>query len=438
MAQHDYIIDNGPGAAVRADLNSALAAIQSQNSGGTAPAAPTYPPVAYMPWADTATGIYKIRNAANDGWIPLYELDGTYLFQSGSAASPGACFVGDTDTGIYSPGANQWAVSTNGVQRFLVDASGVPSFPSADVYIQTHLRVGLGPGSIDNNVALGKEPLNSNTNGFANVAIGYRSLYSNTTGDLNVAVGYETLRDNEGGIYNVAVGAYALQENTTGSSNVAVGNLALSSNTTGITNSAFGAAALYFNTTGNENSAVGDLALQANTTGSNNTAIGHRAGRGASGGNTTGSNNTFVGNDAVGASATASNVITLGNSSITTLRCQVTTITSLSDERDKKDIATLAYGLDFVSKLRPVSFTWNTRDGAKVDVEDTGFSAQELLAAQEETGITVPNLVNQENPDKLEAGYGTLIPVLVKAVQELTTMVRDLQDEIAALKGGLQ
>jgi len=44
-------------------------------------------------------------------------------------------------------------------------------------------------------------------------------------------------------------------------------------------------------------------------------------------------------------------------------------------------------------------------------------------------------LVSQENPDKLEAGYGTLIPVLVSAVQELTAMVKQLQDEITTLKG---
>lgn len=424
MAQHDYIIDNGPGAAVRADLNSALAAIQSQNSGGTAPAAPTYPPVAYMPWADTATGIYKIRNAANDGWISLYELDGTYLFQSGSAASPGACFVGDTDTGIYSPGANQWAVSTNGVQRFRIEASGVSVFPSADIYVHDGIRIGRGSGANLYNLAIGPSAFNSNTSGYNNIAIGSEALYDNTTGLNNVAVGLQALTNNVDGDGNTAFGVGALYYSTTANANTGIGTFAL-----------------YLSTTGIENTAVGTSALAANTTGANNTAIGNRAGigvLGGSGGNTTGSNNTFVGNEAVGASATASNVITLGNSSITTLRCQVTTITSLSDERDKKDIATLAYGLDFVSKLRPVSFTWNTRDGAKVDVEDTGFSAQELLAAQEETGITVPNLVNQENPDKLEAGYGTLIPVLVKAVQELTTMVQDLQDEIAALKGGLQ
>jgi hypothetical protein len=43
----------------------------------------------------------------------------------GAAATPSIAFTGDTDTGIYSPGANQVAVSTNGTGRLFVDASGV-------------------------------------------------------------------------------------------------------------------------------------------------------------------------------------------------------------------------------------------------------------------------------------------------------------------------
>lgn len=72
MAQHDYIIANQSGAAFRADLNNALAAIASSNS-GTAEPSVTY---AYMLWADAATGLLKIRNAANTGWVTLYQLDG--------------------------------------------------------------------------------------------------------------------------------------------------------------------------------------------------------------------------------------------------------------------------------------------------------------------------------------------------------------------------
>lgn len=64
MSQHDYNIANGGGAAVRADINSALSAIKSQNSGSSAPSA-TAP---FMPWYDTATDALKFRNAADTGW----------------------------------------------------------------------------------------------------------------------------------------------------------------------------------------------------------------------------------------------------------------------------------------------------------------------------------------------------------------------------------
>ena len=67
MAQHDYIIANQSGAAFRSDLNSGLAAIVSQNSGATQPST-TY---AYQWWADTTTGLLKIRNAANNAWITV-------------------------------------------------------------------------------------------------------------------------------------------------------------------------------------------------------------------------------------------------------------------------------------------------------------------------------------------------------------------------------
>jgi len=42
----------------------------------------------------------------------------------GTAALPGLAFDGDTNTGIYSPGADQVAISTNGTGRLFVDASG--------------------------------------------------------------------------------------------------------------------------------------------------------------------------------------------------------------------------------------------------------------------------------------------------------------------------
>jgi hypothetical protein len=124
MAQHDYIIANQSGAAFRSDLNNGLAAIVSNNSGAAQPST-TY---AYQWWADTATGLLKLRNSANNAWITLFQLDGewtTLAIENGTAAAPSLYFKDSgTDTGLFSPGADQVAIATGGTQRVTVDASG--------------------------------------------------------------------------------------------------------------------------------------------------------------------------------------------------------------------------------------------------------------------------------------------------------------------------
>lgn len=73
MAQHDGTIDDANGATVLADLNAAIAAARSNNSGTAAPPSP----VAHMPWADTLNSVLWRRNAANSAWV----LDGTLATQ---------------------------------------------------------------------------------------------------------------------------------------------------------------------------------------------------------------------------------------------------------------------------------------------------------------------------------------------------------------------
>jgi len=92
VATHDYIIANGTGAAVRSDLNDALSAIVSNNSSATAPAT-TY---AYQWWADTTTGLLKIRNSANNAWVTVGTLASTNF---GLASLAGATFTGDVILG---------------------------------------------------------------------------------------------------------------------------------------------------------------------------------------------------------------------------------------------------------------------------------------------------------------------------------------------------
>ena len=70
--QHDYVIDNGSGLAVRGDINDVLKAIVSLNYGQNQPTT-RYP---YQLWADTTDNILKIRNSGNTAWISLFTLVG--------------------------------------------------------------------------------------------------------------------------------------------------------------------------------------------------------------------------------------------------------------------------------------------------------------------------------------------------------------------------
>jgi len=60
-----------------------------------------------------------------------------------------------------------------------------------------------------------------------------------------------------------------------------------------------------------------------------------------------------------------------------------------------------------------------------------GFKAQDILALEGDN----PVIIDNEDADHLKYKGEHLVPVLVNAVQELTTMVNELKAELAALKG---
>jgi hypothetical protein len=124
MAQGDLNVANQSGAAFRADLNNQLAALGTLQSGASAPST-TF---AYMLWADTTTGILKLRNAANSAWINVGTLASTNLGLA-LAASPTftgtATFTGDitmSGTGFLDvpvgTTAQRPASPTSGMVRF--------------------------------------------------------------------------------------------------------------------------------------------------------------------------------------------------------------------------------------------------------------------------------------------------------------------------------
>ena len=96
------------------------------------------------------------------------------------------------------------------------------------------------------------------------------------------------------------------------------------------------------------------------TSGQYNTAVGLVA---ATTTTYTGNFNTSLGYNAAPASATVSGNFTLGDGNISNLRCNDTSLGSLSDSRDKTNVIDSPYGLTFSNTVRPVQFRWETRDG---------------------------------------------------------------------------
>ncbi|MFI5220818.1 MAG: tail fiber domain-containing protein [Bacteroidia bacterium] len=301
-----------------------------------------------------------------------------------------------------------------------------------------------------NNCALGFKSLYLNKTGNWNNAIGNFSLYSNTSGYSNNSLGSLSLRSNTTGYYNTAIGDVAMYSNTTGNGNTAVGEMALYTNTTGYWNVAVGTNSLTFNTTGTWNVAVGGGGLNANTTGNGNTAIGNQAlasnatgidntSLGLSSGYsiTTGSNNTSIGFNAQVPSATSNKQIRLGDANITYAGIQVAwSITS--DRRWKSDIQKCNLGIDFISKLSPVSYYRNparTESGENDESKkrEFGFIAQELEQVLNSSGASDNGIISKDDNGMYGVRYNDLIAPMVKAIQELNKQNQDQQKLIEQL-----
>lgn len=72
MSQNSLVVADGTGAQVLAAINNALDTLRTQFSGPTPPGTP----LPYQVWADTTTGVLKVRDAANTVWIPVQPLSG--------------------------------------------------------------------------------------------------------------------------------------------------------------------------------------------------------------------------------------------------------------------------------------------------------------------------------------------------------------------------
>ncbi len=355
-------------------------------------------------------GAFKIKDATTDYFI-LNQSNGTIsLIEPLAGNQRGSIFKG-ADRFIHTYQAS----GTEGFNTFVGINSG--NFTMSGNGGLASYNTGVGYGSLSSltighsNSAFGLQSLYSNTTGSSNSAFGTGSLYSNTDGFSNSAFGLQSLYSNTTGNYNSTFGYQSLYSNTTGHSNSTFGYQSLYSNTGGISNSAFGFGSLFFNTTGYYNSAFGTGSLSNNTTGYDNTALGYFAGSGI----TTGSNNIAIGSDAQVPSATGSNQIRLGNTWITYAGIQVAwTVTS--DLRLKDNIKNSPLGLNFISRLRPVSYYRKNDEKQKTEF---GLIAQEVEEVLKSEGIDNTGMLTITDDGEYQLRYNDLIAPMIKAIQEL-------------------
>ena len=227
----------------------------------------------------------------------------------------------------------------------------------------------------------------------------------------------------------------------------------------GIENTSFGVYALNPASTGSLNTAYGTSSLHSNTTGSQNTAIGYYAFFSGD----SFSNSTALGYNTV---ISASNQVRLGDNAVTSIGGQVGW-TTVSDVRFKTENTQKVPGIDFIKKLRPVTYYINheamnaylnvgkennsQNNGDKAlssgsntykptyaKTLETGFMAQEVEQAAKELGYEFNGVdVPKNDKDFYGLRYAQFVVPLVKAVQELNEKLDQKQAENDQLKAML-
>ena len=371
-----------------------------------------------------------------------------------------------------------------------------------------------------NNVAAGAKALRVGTAVVAQTAVGSGAMENYTTGTNNTAVGAQALQgatsntctavgwqalQNSSGANNTAFGSRALDANTTGAGNTAIGSgtlglIATGSNNTGIIsmggittgsnntgfngfifadggsgNTAMSPSAFANNVTGNFNTAIGRTAHSNNVDGDYDVALGHETLYHGFNNPTSVNLCTAVGGDATtsgtsdnmtaigyNALAPGANIIRIGNAANNTnLTGGFGAWQNLSDARFKRDIREDVPGLDFILRLRPVTYNFdvaafdsftglaermakreNSEERAAYaeaaatssSVRRVGFIAQEVDSLASALGYEFSGVHRPvSEQDHYTIGYEQFVVPLVKAVQEQQAQLGNVRAEMDAM-----
>lgn len=404
MAQHDYVIENASGASVRLDINDALQAVLTNNS-GTAPGTTA----AYMLWADTGSSpnLLKIRNSSDGAWIKICEIvsggigtiaSGQFYIGDGTIAAPGLAFKDDVDTGLRRSSDGDFSIVVGGDRKLTVDTAG---------------NVGIGNSTPAANLHVENTPdctvqITSGTSGQSTIRLG-------DTGDANIGkIQYDNSSDSLAFDTNDSTRLTILSDGKCGIGETTPTELLH------VNDNIFATGNIYAGATGTvPNNVTGDNdrarlkpnelsiasyqnpALKLNRTGSNgNVAVFFREA-------------VQVGTITVSGSATAYN--------------------ESSDYRLKENIVDITDGITRVKQLQPRRFNFI------VDAETTvdGFIAHEAQTVVPEA-VTGTHDEVDENGDPVMQGIdkSKFVPLLTAALQEAIAKIETLETKVAALEAG--
>ncbi len=360
---------------------------------------------------DTMTGLLNLSNdpSANlgaatkqyvDGGITAanannLRIDGTNALNAGTQTSPTIRFGNGGATGLFSPASNIIGFTTNGVPRMHIDNVG-------NTAIATGLTVGklmppmggplyvfadYNPGANYGDVVVHNEDAGGPSFQFFRTGLTNAPASPGTAGTLKFSIYDQTYA------WKHVAKIWSNASNTTSS---AAGNLNFSTMSSGVSGTR-----MIITETGN----VGI-------------------------GTTTPTTALTVSGDITPA---ADNTSFLGNSGYRFAAVYATTgVVNTSDRRLKKDIEGTNLGLDFINRLRPVSYRWNS--GTNTDIH-YGLIAQEAQQTLSEFGDEKTSIVDYDNKsDRYGVRYTELISPLIKTAQELYAKIMGVESDVAVLK----
>ena len=300
---------------------------------------------------------------------------GGVLFPAGAVGTPSITTTGDTNTGIFFPAADTIAFAEGGAEAMRIDSSG---------------NVGIGTSSPSGKLNISGTSTTARITGTDGTAI---LRYNNGTSDVAqlVIAGGNTLLDYQG--------AMQFRAGVNGSEVARIDSSGAFLLTGGNTSTAVTAS-------------VGFRALQTgfcSATMSGST-------------NATDTLNVY----STGAAAYRFYVQMDGKINATS-----NTIAAISDIRLKENVRDLDFGLSEIMLLKPRRFDW--KEGKGQDKKDVaGFIAQEFETVFPECVGT--SKAGADGIEYKNISHETLIPTLVKAIQEQQALITALTTRITALE----